>query len=54
MGFDVIRQWMQKIVNFQEGKPYTEHVPFERLFPLRDVALCTWSQDCQQLRKVPL
>ena len=37
MGFDVIRQWMQKIVNFQEGKPYTEHVPFERLFPLRDV-----------------
>jgi hypothetical protein len=35
MGFDLIRQWMQKIVNFNEGKPYTEHVPFERLFPGR-------------------
>jgi hypothetical protein len=37
MGFDLIRQWMQKIVNFNEGKPYTQHVAFERLFPKRDV-----------------
>jgi hypothetical protein len=37
LGYDLIRQWMQKIVNFQEGKPYTEHVPFERLIPQRDV-----------------
>ncbi len=33
MGFDLIRRWMQKIVNFNEGKLYTEHVPFEHLFP---------------------
>jgi hypothetical protein len=32
-GFDLIRQWMQEIVNFNEGKLYTEHVPFEHLFP---------------------
>jgi hypothetical protein len=37
MGFDLIRQWMQKIVNFNAGKPYTEHIPFERLFPQRNV-----------------
>jgi hypothetical protein len=37
LGYDLIRQWMQKIVNFQAGKPYTEHVPFERLIPQRDV-----------------
>lgn len=33
MAFDLITQWMQKIVNYHEGKPYTQHVPFERLFP---------------------
>ena len=32
LGFDLVRQWMQKIVEFHEGKPYTEHVPFERIF----------------------
>jgi tetratricopeptide (TPR) repeat protein len=37
LGYDLIRQWMEKIVNFSEGKPYTEHVPFERLTPLNDV-----------------
>jgi hypothetical protein len=32
MGFDLNRQWARKIVNFHEGKPYGEHVPFERFF----------------------
>jgi len=32
LGFDLSRQWMQNIVNFQKGKAYLEHVPFERLF----------------------
>jgi hypothetical protein len=36
-GFDLIRRWMQKIVNFNAGRPYAEHVPFERLFPRRNV-----------------
>jgi hypothetical protein len=31
-GFDLIRQWMRKIANSHEGKPYAEHVPFERIF----------------------
>jgi hypothetical protein len=44
MGFDLIRQWMQKIVNFNEGKPYTEHVPFERLFPGRNVQFARGSK----------
>lgn len=33
MAFDLITQWMQKVVDYHEGKPYTQHVPFERLFP---------------------
>ncbi|HEV2378374.1 MAG TPA: alpha-glucuronidase family glycosyl hydrolase [Terriglobia bacterium] len=33
LGFDMIRQWMQKIVSFHEGTIYTGHVPFEHLFP---------------------
>jgi hypothetical protein len=37
MGFDLIRQWMQRIVNFNAGRPYVDHVPFERLFPQRHV-----------------
>jgi hypothetical protein len=32
MGFDLARQWMRNVVNFQKGKPYLETVPFERLF----------------------
>jgi hypothetical protein len=33
MGFDLVREWMEKIVKFNEGKPYTGHVPLEHLFP---------------------
>jgi hypothetical protein len=32
MGLDLVRQWMQTIVEFHEGKQYTRHVPFERIF----------------------
>ena len=32
LGLTLVRQWMQNIVNFQEGKPYLEHVAWERLF----------------------
>jgi hypothetical protein len=32
LGLDLVRQWMQTIVDFHEGKPYTQHVPFERIF----------------------
>lgn len=32
MGFDLARQWMRNIVNFQEGKPYVQTIPFKRLF----------------------
>jgi len=32
MGFDLARQWMRNVVNFQEGKPYLTPVPFERLY----------------------
>jgi hypothetical protein len=32
MGLDLVRQWMQTIVEFHEGKLYTRHVPFEKLF----------------------
>jgi hypothetical protein len=32
LGFDLVRQWMQTILSFHEGRPYTEHVPFERIF----------------------
>jgi hypothetical protein len=32
LGFNLVHDWMQNIVNFNEGKPYTEHVPFERIF----------------------
>lgn len=32
LGFDLVRQWMQTIVEFHEGKLYTKHVPFEKIF----------------------
>jgi hypothetical protein len=32
LGFDLTRQWMRNVVSFHEGKDYTKHVPFERLF----------------------
>ncbi len=32
LAFDLSRRWMREIVNFQKGKPYLEHVPFERIF----------------------
>ena len=32
LGFDLAGQWMRNVVNFQEGKPYLNHVAFERLF----------------------
>jgi hypothetical protein len=31
-GFDLIFQTMQNIVNYHTGKPYLQHVPWERLF----------------------
>ncbi len=34
LAFDLTRQWMRNIANFHEGKPYTKHVPFERIFTL--------------------
>jgi len=32
LGLDLVRQWMHDVANFQEGKPYTSHVPWERLY----------------------
>lgn len=32
LGFDLIHRWMKTIVDFHQGKLYTEHVPFERIF----------------------
>ena len=32
LGFSLARQWIQNIVNFQEGKPYLEHVPWDQLY----------------------
>jgi hypothetical protein len=32
LGFSLTRQWMRNVVNFHKGKPYLDHVPFERLF----------------------
>jgi hypothetical protein len=32
LGFDLIRQTMQNILNFHTGKPYLQHVQWERLF----------------------
>lgn len=38
LGFDLVGRWMRNVVNFHEGKPYFDHVPFERLFS-RDLHL---------------
>ncbi len=32
LGFSLAQQWMQDVVNFQEGKPYLDHVPWGRLY----------------------
>ena len=32
LGFALAEQWIQNVVNFQEGKGYLQHVAFERLF----------------------
>lgn len=32
LGFDLINQTMRNIVNYHMGKPYLQHVPWERLF----------------------
>ena len=32
LGLDLVYQWMKNIVDFQRGKLYTNHVPFEKLF----------------------
>ncbi len=32
LGFDLIYQTLQNIVNFHAGKPYLQHVPWERLY----------------------
>jgi hypothetical protein len=32
LGFDLIYQTMRNIVNYHTGKPYLQHVPWERLF----------------------
>ena len=33
LGFDLVRQTMQDVVNFYTNKPYARHVPWERLYP---------------------
>jgi len=33
LGFDLVCQAAQNIVNYHSGKPYLRHVPWERLFP---------------------
>jgi hypothetical protein len=33
LGFDLVRQSMQNIVNFYTGKSYAHHVSWERLYP---------------------
>jgi hypothetical protein len=32
LGLDLVRQWMQTIVEFHQGKLYAKHVPFEKIF----------------------
>lgn len=32
LGFDLVDQWIEQIVNYHEGKPYNKHIPFERVF----------------------
>ena len=32
LGFDLVFQTMQNILNYHTGKPYLQHVPWERLF----------------------
>ena len=32
LGFELVRKWMGNVANFQTGKSYLDHVPFERLF----------------------
>jgi hypothetical protein len=31
-GFDLVFQTMQNILSYHTGKPYMQHVPWERLF----------------------
>jgi hypothetical protein len=33
LGFDLVRQWMQNVVNFYIGKPYAQPVAWDRLYP---------------------
>ena len=33
LGFDLVRQWMQNVVDFYTGKPYARPVPWGRLYP---------------------
>ena len=35
MGMDYSLQHLQNVVNYHEGKPYLQTVPFDRLFPMR-------------------
>jgi hypothetical protein len=32
LGFELVLQTMQNILNYHTGKPYLQHVPWERLF----------------------
>lgn len=32
LGFRLVREWMQNVVDFWEGKPYLTHVPWRKLF----------------------
>ena len=32
LGFRLVRDWMENVVNYHRGKPYVRHVEFERLF----------------------
>jgi len=32
VGFDLVTALIRNVVNFHQGKPYLDHVPFEKLF----------------------
>ena len=32
VGFDIVAGMMRNVVRFHQGKPYLEHVPFEKLY----------------------
>ena len=41
MAYDLTTQWIRTIVNFNEGKPYGQYVPWDKLFS-GDVYIAPW------------